>query len=408
MNADPNLPPTLRLQLCRPEMDGVGLRAYDATPCTLLGDHRRARTTSICRTSSRPSPTSTAMVCRIGRGRTTRAIGSIRTIRTTQRSWEYVAGLAGGAERDRQAGRVRSADAVRQERSESGRRDRPRRRRTRRADERSDEDLAASTTTANGAPSVPDSVHMPSDAFGPDGRLPRVRRLQRRRHGGPVAADALRSERGRVSWWVRSSGTPGKGFYADSHVHDACQSTCIRTSRRTSPTRFADPGIHVTDVNNDGRMDVVIFNNDHTDANQQPAPQIVFLLSNGDGTFVELDLPMGKAGTRDDVKYWVDNTLRPIKFYPDRLENDEAIARAGRDRQLIPGAQVAAAGRADRDVPRPPAATPRRRVSPPAGTSQRSPTRTATARSTSSATSAATIPPAGSKCCSRRRSGAMS
>ena len=88
---------------------------------------------------------------------------------------------------------------------------------------------------------------------------------------------------------------------------------------------------------------------------------------------------MGKAGTRDDVKYWLDNALRPIRFYPDRLENDEIRIGLEAFGQVIPGRADAAAGWCRSRTISSPAATPRRRVSPPAGTSQRWPTPTATA-----------------------------
>ena len=130
----------------------------------------------------------------------------------------------------------------------------------------------------------------------------------------------------------------GRGFYPDSHVIGVPVDVHPDVAQNL-PTRFADPGIHVTDLNNDGRMDLVVFNNDHKDANQQPAPQIVVLLSNGDGTFAETDLPVA-AGTRDDVKYWVDNTLRPIQFYPNRLENDEIKLALDAVGQYIPGASI--------------------------------------------------------------------
>ncbi len=91
-------------------------------------------------------------------------------------------------------------------------------------------------------------------------------------------------------------------------------------------------------------MDVVIFNNDHHAANNnQPAPQIVFLFSKGDGTFGEADLPVS-AGTRDDVKYWLDNSLRPIWFYPGRLEHDEVRMSLEAYGQWIPGGQLLLAG----------------------------------------------------------------
>ena len=169
---------------------------------------------------------------------------------------------------------------------------------------------------------VPDSIHQPLDAkaeplagyrefgdFNGDGTEDLLRLTQ----SDPSQPGTLTAQ---IFW------NTGKGFYADGHVRtievDVHPDVALKV-----PTRFADPGIHVTDVDNDGRMDVVIFNNDHHAANNnQPAPQIVFLFSNGDGTFGEADLPVS-AGTRDDVKYWLDNSLRPIWFYPGRLEHDE-------------------------------------------------------------------------------------
>lgn len=184
---------------------------------------------------------------------------------------------------------------------------------------------------------APDSVHMPSDAFGPEDGYREfgdfngdgTEDLLRLTRSDPTRPGALVAQ---ISW------NTGRGFYADSHVISVPVDVHPDAAQNV-PTRFADPGIHVTDVNNDGRMDVVIFNNDHTDANQQPAPQIVFLLSNGDGTFTEMDMPVA-AGTRDDVKYWVDNTLRPIIFYPNRLENDEAKLVLDAVGQFIPGASI--------------------------------------------------------------------
>ncbi len=185
----------------------------------------------------------------------------------------------------------------------------------------------------------PDSVHLPLDAnskpldgyrefgdFNGDG----LEDLLRMTRADPLHPGVLTCQ---IFW------NTGKGFYPDSHLRTVPVDVHPDLAKNLS-TRFADAGIHVTDVNNDGRMDLVIFNNDHKGANNQPAPQIVFLLSNGDGTFTELDLPVSQPGTRNDVKYWLDNTLRPITFYPDRLENDETRLGLEAYGQVIPGAQI--------------------------------------------------------------------
>ncbi|MGH8172142.1 MAG: RHS repeat-associated core domain-containing protein, partial [Rhodanobacteraceae bacterium] len=115
----------------------------------------------------------------------------------------------------------------------------------------------------------------------------------------------------------------GHGFYPDTHLR-AIEVDVHPDWTQQIHTRYADPGVHMTDVNQDGRMDLVVFNNDHKGpgANNQVAPQIVFLLSVGDGTFTEVDRPVTRPGTRNDVKFWLDESLRPIHFYPGRLEND--------------------------------------------------------------------------------------
>jgi RHS repeat-associated protein len=185
---------------------------------------------------------------------------------------------------------------------------------------------------------VPDSVHQPLDAqskpldgyrefgdFNGDGTEDLLRLTQ----ADPARPGTLT---GQIFW------NTGHGFYADSHLISLAVDVHPDTAQAL-PTRFADPGIHVTDVDGDGRMDVVIFNNDHKDANQQPAPQIVFLYAHGDGTFGEVDLPVG-AGTRDDVKFWLDNTLRPITFYPQRLENDRARLGIEAFGHMLPGSQI--------------------------------------------------------------------
>jgi hypothetical protein len=192
------------------------------------------------------------------------------------------------------------------------------------------------------APLSPDSVHLPLDAksqplegyrefgdFNGDG----TEDLLRLTSADPTRPGALVAQ---IFW------NTGKGFYADSHVMtltiDVHPDNQIKV-----PTRFADPGIHVTDVDGDGRMDIVLFQNDHKNANQQPAPQIAFLFSKGDGTFAEADLPVA-AGTRDDVKYWLDNSLRPIWMYPGRLEHDEVRLALEAFGSWIPGGQVLLAG----------------------------------------------------------------
>ena len=185
---------------------------------------------------------------------------------------------------------------------------------------------------------APDSVHLPLDAnsnpldgyrefgdFNGDGtedllRLTRV---------NPARPDQLT---GQIFW------NTGRGFYPDSHTLNVPVDVHPDVAQSLS-TRFADTGLHVTDLNNDGLMDLVVFNNDHKDANQQPYPQILILLSQGDGTFSDVHLP-GQAGTRNDVKYWLDNTLRPITFYPDRLANDNARLAMEAFGQVIPGAQI--------------------------------------------------------------------
>jgi RHS repeat-associated protein len=173
--------------------------------------------------------------------------------------------------------------------------------------------------TGEWAPQVPDSVHLPLDAksepldgyrefgdFNGDGTEDELRLTR----SDPFRPEALTAQ---IFW------NTGKGFYADAHVSTLVIDVHPDVAKQI-PTRFDDPGLHVTDLDNDGRMDVVIFNNDHT-INNQPAPQIVFLYSAGDGTFVEKVLPV-EAGTRDDVKNWLDGDLRPIHYYPGRLEHD--------------------------------------------------------------------------------------
>jgi RHS repeat-associated protein len=180
-------------------------------------------------------------------------------------------------------------------------------------------------------PQVPDSVHLPLDAkaepldgyrefgdFNGDG----TEDLLRLTRTDPARPGTLTAE---IFW------NTGKGLYADGHTRsievDAHPDEALHIA-----TRFADPGIHVTDIDNDGRMDVVIFRND-------PLPGIVLLYSEGDGTFVENDVPV-QAGTRDDVKYWLDNALRPITFFPSRLENDQARLGLEAFGQVIPGVQI--------------------------------------------------------------------
>lgn len=183
-----------------------------------------------------------------------------------------------------------------------------------------------------------DSIHLPLDANG--------KPVDGYREFGDYNGDGLedlllltRSDpsrpgvlTGRISW------NTGRGFYADAHVTSVPVDVHPDLAKNIA-TRFSNAGIHVTDLDNDGRADVMIFNNDHKDANNQPAPQIVFLLSAGDGTFTELDLPV-KAGTRDDVKYAVDDTLRPVGFYPDRLDNDVMRMALQAVAQLAPGADA--------------------------------------------------------------------
>jgi RHS repeat-associated protein len=189
------------------------------------------------------------------------------------------------------------------------------------------------------AKQTPDSIHQPFDAqakpldgyrefgdFNGDGTEDLLRLTQ----ADPARPGTLT---GQVFW------NTGKGFYADGHLLTV-QVDVHPDVDKHLPTRFADPGIHVTDVDNNGRMDLVIFNNDHTGANQQPAPQIVFLLSNGDGTFGEVDMPVAQPGTRDDVKFWLDNALRPITFYPNRLENDRARLGIEAFGHVLPGSQI--------------------------------------------------------------------
>ncbi len=182
---------------------------------------------------------------------------------------------------------------------------------------------------------TPDSVHLPSDAFGPDDGYREFGDFN-----GDGTEDVLRLTRADPSrpgiltahiFW-----NTGRGFYADSHVISVPVDVHPDVAQNL-PTRFADPGIHVTDLNNDGRMDLVVFNNDHKDANQQPAPQIVVLLSNGDGTFAETDLPVA-AGTRDDVGPVLGRQhAAAIQFYPNRLENDEIKLALDAVGQYIPG-----------------------------------------------------------------------
>ncbi len=183
-----------------------------------------------------------------------------------------------------------------------------------------------------------DSVHMPLDAqakakkgyrefgdYNGDGTEDELRLVE----SDPQHPEVLT---GQIFW------NTGRGFYPDEHllpvpvdVHpDVAQSL---------PTRFTDPGIHVTDIDNNGCMDLVVFNNDHKDQNQQPYPQILILLSNCDGTFSDVHLA-GEAGTRDDVKYALDNALRSITIDPVALENDQTRLGLEAFGQVIPGAQV--------------------------------------------------------------------
>ncbi|MET0231903.1 MAG: RHS repeat-associated core domain-containing protein [Rhodanobacteraceae bacterium] len=172
------------------------------------------------------------------------------------------------------------------------------------------------------ARATPDSVHMPEGA----NNEPRAGYREFGDFNGDGTEDLMRLTRvdptrpGTLT--VEIFWNTGKGFYADPHVR-TIEVDVHTDSVKGLATRFADPGIHVTDLDNDGRMDLVVFNNDHRNANDQPAPQIEFLFSGGDGTFAEVDMPV-QAGTRDDVKYWLDNALRPITFYPGRLEHDQA------------------------------------------------------------------------------------
>jgi RHS repeat-associated protein len=182
----------------------------------------------------------------------------------------------------------------------------------------------------------PDSAHVPAGAIGT---------LEGYREFGDFNGDGTEDEllltvenpadpgtlTGRIHW------NTGHGFYADGHT--LIVPVDVHPDRAQQiPTRYADPGIHVTDIDNDGRMDLVVFNNDHQVASQ-PSPQILFLLSQGDGTFAPVSVPVG-AGTRDDVKYWIDNALRPIQFYPNRLENDTLRLEIEAFGQVIPGAQI--------------------------------------------------------------------
>ena len=186
---------------------------------------------------------------------------------------------------------------------------------------------------------IPDSVHQPLDAkaqplggyrefgdFNGDGTEDLLRLTQT----DPTRPGTLTAQ---IFW------NTGKGFYADSHVRTIAVDVHPDLALKVA-TRFTDPGIHVTDLDNDGRMDVVIFHNDHKAVNNnQPAPEIVFLFSNGDGTFGEVDQPVA-AGTRDDVKYWLDNSLRPISIYPARLEHDNARLALEAFGSWIPGGQL--------------------------------------------------------------------
>jgi RHS repeat-associated protein len=178
---------------------------------------------------------------------------------------------------------------------------------------------------------VPDSVHLPLDAksepldgyrefgdFNGDGTEDLLRLTQ----ADPARPDTLT---GQIFW------NTGKGFYADAHTRVI--TVDVHPDRAHDlPTRFADPGLHVTDIDNDGRMDLVVFRND-------PAAEIVLLHSAGDGTFTESDLHV-QTGTRDDVKYFLDNALRPIHFYPGRLELDEARVGLQAVGQVFPPALI--------------------------------------------------------------------
>lgn len=185
---------------------------------------------------------------------------------------------------------------------------------------------------------VPDSVHQPLDArsqpeegyrefgdFNGDGTEDLLRLTQ----ADPSRPGTLTAQ---VFW------NTGKGFYADPHVA-TLQIDVHPDNQIKVPTRFADPGLHVTDVDDDGRMDVVVFRNDHKSASNQPAPEIEFLFSKGDGTFAEADLPVA-AGTRDDVKYWLDNSLRSVTLNAGLLERDDARLALEAYGSWIPGAQV--------------------------------------------------------------------
>ena len=77
----------------------------------------------------------------------------------------------------------------------------------------------------------PDSVHMPSDAFGPEDGYREFGDFNGDGTEDRVAADARGSVAAghlvRQIFW-----NTGSGFYPDSHVI-GCRSTCIRTSPRT-------------------------------------------------------------------------------------------------------------------------------------------------------------------------------
>jgi RHS repeat-associated protein len=194
------------------------------------------------------------------------------------------------------------------------------------------------TLDANGqwTKTSPDSMHLPSGA---NGTVEGYREFGDFNGDGTQDVLLLTVENsadpgtltGRIHW------NTGHGFYADGHVLTVPVDVHPDRAQQIT-TRFADPGLHVTDIDNDGRMDLVVFNNDHEVANQ-PSPQILFLLSEGDGTFKPVSVPVGD-GTRDDVKYWIDNALRPIQFYPSRLENDTLRLEIEAFGQVIPGAQI--------------------------------------------------------------------
>jgi len=73
--------------------------------------------------------------------------------------------------------------------------------------------------------------------------------------------------------------------------------------------RYLDKGVRIADVNRDGRADIAVFHN-------APQPGIAFLISQGDGSFTPMEVPLPSAGTRLDTM--LSPTLYVSGFNPDK------------------------------------------------------------------------------------------